>query len=213
MVTAPGDAEDVDFVSRFFAPGAGSRRIRLRGLPTARSRPTGQPVLGKTDLTARQRSARGGALRCVVEDERVLLMGRAILTMVGKPLPLTARPAYPRAMRLAALFVAVLVCGCGISFRSGDDGEGGATPAPTTSSSGGSGTGGDAAEGGTDTTGPGGAPTGSGGSTTEAAEKGLAVPALPDPSARRRSRKRSTRVANGTATSTMAPANVSFLRR
>jgi len=50
VATAPADAEEDDFVSRFFAPMAGINEDPVTGSPTRYSRPTGQPDLAKRTL-------------------------------------------------------------------------------------------------------------------------------------------------------------------
>ena len=81
MVTAPGDEED--FVSRFFAPGEGIDEDPVTGSAHCTLAPFWASRLGKCELRARQVSARGGELECVVGDDRVLLKGRAVLTLKG----------------------------------------------------------------------------------------------------------------------------------
>ena len=71
IVTAPGD--DVDFVSRFFAPGSAHCTLA----------PYWADRLGKVRLHARQLSRRGGELWCEVRGERVEISGRAVLYLSG----------------------------------------------------------------------------------------------------------------------------------
>jgi PhzF family phenazine biosynthesis protein len=80
-VTAPGT--DVDFVSRFFAPGAGVPEDPVTGSAHCSLVPYWARRLGKTRLTARQVSARGGELRCEDRNERVHMAGQAVLYLVG----------------------------------------------------------------------------------------------------------------------------------
>lgn len=84
MVTAPSDEDDVDFVSRFFAPGAGIPEDPVTGSAHCALAPYWAERLGRQELVARQRSPRGGELRCIVNEERVQLMGNAVLTLEGK---------------------------------------------------------------------------------------------------------------------------------
>jgi len=79
--TAPGDA--VDFVSRFFAPHYGIPEDPVTGALHTRLVPYWAARLGKDDLTARQISARGGALWCRLAGERVRLAGHAADYMTG----------------------------------------------------------------------------------------------------------------------------------
>ncbi len=82
IITAPGD--DCDFVSRYFAPGAGIPEDPVTGSAHCVLTPYWAKRLGKSKMQARQVSARGGEL--VVEDrgERVLISGGAVLYMEGR---------------------------------------------------------------------------------------------------------------------------------
>jgi len=80
-VTAPGT--EVDFVSRFFAPRAGVPEDPVTGSAHCSLVPYWARRLGKTRLTARQVSARGGELRCEERNERVHIAGQAVLYLVG----------------------------------------------------------------------------------------------------------------------------------
>ncbi|MGN2640331.1 PhzF family phenazine biosynthesis protein [Nocardia takedensis] len=74
ILTAPGD--EVDFVSRFFAPGLGVPEDPVTGSAHAQLVPLWARELGRADLLARQLSRRGGTLRCALAGDRVLLTGR-----------------------------------------------------------------------------------------------------------------------------------------
>jgi PhzF family phenazine biosynthesis protein len=78
-VTARGTASD--FVSRYFAPGAGIPEDPVTGSTHATLAPYWAEKLGKTHLTARQLSARGGVLACEVAPGRVYLTGDAVIFM------------------------------------------------------------------------------------------------------------------------------------
>jgi len=80
-ITAPGDRED--FVSRYFAPSYGVLEDTVTGSVHCALTPYWSQRLGKTQLSARQLSERGGQLWCELADQRVYLKGRAILTMQG----------------------------------------------------------------------------------------------------------------------------------
>lgn len=82
IVTAPG-AGAVDFVSRFFAPGKGVPEDPVTGSAHCTLIPYWARRLGKSDLTARQISARGGDLACGLRGDRVLIGGRAALYLEG----------------------------------------------------------------------------------------------------------------------------------
>ena len=80
-VTAPGD--DVDFVSRYFAPSYGVFEDPVTGSVHCSLTPYWAHRLGKTHLHARQVSERGGELWCETNGDRVLLKGNAVLTLKG----------------------------------------------------------------------------------------------------------------------------------
>ncbi len=81
IVTAPGD--EVDFVSRFFAPGAGVDEDPVTGSAHTSLIPYWADRLGKNDLIARQLSARGGELVCRLEGDRVRIGGHAVTYFEG----------------------------------------------------------------------------------------------------------------------------------
>jgi predicted PhzF superfamily epimerase YddE/YHI9 len=81
IVTAPG--KDVDFVSRFFAPGLGVPEDPVTGSAHCTLAPYWAGRLGKTTLQARQLSPRGGNLACELHGERVLISGSAVTFMHG----------------------------------------------------------------------------------------------------------------------------------
>jgi PhzF family phenazine biosynthesis protein len=83
-VTAPGDSGDVDFVSRFFAPAKGVPEDPVTGSLHCTLVPYWAERLGKTRLSARQVSARGGELQCTLSGDRVELGGHAVLVLSGK---------------------------------------------------------------------------------------------------------------------------------
>ena len=82
IVTAPG--ESVDFVSRFFAPGAGIPEDPVTGSAHCTLIPYWSERLDKTKLQARQLSARGGELFCEHHGDRVNIAGKAVLYLIGK---------------------------------------------------------------------------------------------------------------------------------
>ena len=81
IVTAPGD--EVDFVSRFFAPKAGIPEDPVTGSAHCELTPYWAKRLGKTRLVAHQVSARGGELHCEDRGERVIIAGRAVKYLEG----------------------------------------------------------------------------------------------------------------------------------
>jgi PhzF family phenazine biosynthesis protein len=85
-VTAPagGDAGDLDFVCRYFAPTAGIAEDPVTGSAFCTLIPFWADRLGKPRLRARQVSRRGGEVFCeLAPDARVLIAGRARLVVQG----------------------------------------------------------------------------------------------------------------------------------
>ncbi len=83
-VTAPGDDPAVDFVSRFFAPWLGVDEDPVTGVAHTTLTPYWAAVLGKREMAARQRSARGGALTVRERGDRVELLGSAVTVAAGR---------------------------------------------------------------------------------------------------------------------------------
>ncbi|MCL2344049.1 MAG: PhzF family phenazine biosynthesis protein [Firmicutes bacterium] len=81
IVTALGS--DCDFVSRFFAPGAGIDEDPVTGRAHCSLIPFWSEKLGKSKLAARQLSKRGGTLLCENCGERVRIGGRAVRYFTG----------------------------------------------------------------------------------------------------------------------------------
>ena len=84
IVTAPASRAGFDFVSRFFAPGAGVDEDPVTGSAHCSLGPYWAPRLGKTELLAFQASARGGEVRLRVAGERVFLGGQAVTVLRGE---------------------------------------------------------------------------------------------------------------------------------
>jgi len=82
IVTAAGSGE-VDFVSRFFAPGLGIDEDPVTGSSHTNLIPYWAKRLGKSRLRARQLSARGGELFCEDRGERVAIGGRVAPYLEG----------------------------------------------------------------------------------------------------------------------------------
>ena len=82
IVTARGD--NSDFVSRFFAPGAGIPEDPVTGSAHCNLIPYWADKLGKTKLHAYQLSARQGELWCELKGDRVLMSGKAITYLRGE---------------------------------------------------------------------------------------------------------------------------------
>ncbi len=82
IATAPGDL--CDFVSRFFAPRSGIPEDPVTGSAHCITTPYWAERLGQNQLSARQISARGGALEAALRGERVLISGRVAPYMEGR---------------------------------------------------------------------------------------------------------------------------------
>ena len=81
IATAPGD--DVDFVSRFYAPRVGVPEDPVTGSAHCTLIPYWSERLGRATLRARQVSARGGELWCEDRGERVEIAGHAVKFLEG----------------------------------------------------------------------------------------------------------------------------------
>jgi len=82
IATAPGEGE-VDFVSRFFAPGLGVDEDPVTGSAHCNLIPYWGQRLGKGMLFAHQISARGGELWCRLNGDRVDIAGHCVEVMRG----------------------------------------------------------------------------------------------------------------------------------
>lgn len=82
IVSAPGD--QVDFVSRFFAPKCGIPEDPVTGSAHTTMAPYWSNVLGKTKMTAQQLSKRGGKLWIEYLGERVKISGKAVPYLIGE---------------------------------------------------------------------------------------------------------------------------------
>jgi PhzF family phenazine biosynthesis protein len=82
IVTAAGN--EVDFVSRFFAPQSGINEDPVTGSAHTSLIPLWSAKLGKNEMTARQLSQRGGYLLCHNKGSRMLIGGKARLYLTGE---------------------------------------------------------------------------------------------------------------------------------
>lgn len=83
IITAPG--REVDFVSRFFAPGAGINEDPVTGSAHSQLIPFWSEKLDKKKLHALQLSKRGGEIFCEqLNKERVSMSGQCIFYMKGE---------------------------------------------------------------------------------------------------------------------------------
>lgn len=82
IVSAPGN--EVDFVSRFFAPRCGVNEDPVTGSAHTSLIPYWSQALGKTKLVAKQLSKRGGDVYCEYQENRVKIAGRAVPYLKGE---------------------------------------------------------------------------------------------------------------------------------
>ncbi|MCF8369315.1 MAG: PhzF family phenazine biosynthesis protein [Bacteroidales bacterium] len=82
IVTSKG--KNVDFVSRFFAPKAGIDEDPVTGSAHTILIPYWAKKLKKSKLLAHQISERKGELFCQIEDDKVLIGGRAVTYLIGE---------------------------------------------------------------------------------------------------------------------------------
>ncbi len=83
IITAPG--KTVDFVSRFFAPGAGVDEDPVTGSAHSQLIPFWSEKLNKNQLHALQLSQRGGEIWCEqLNEERVTMSGQCVYYMKGE---------------------------------------------------------------------------------------------------------------------------------
>ena len=84
IVTARGETDGVDFVSRFFAPGTGIDEDPVTGSAHCCLGPYWRQRLGRDAFTARQLSERSGLIKVAVQEQRVLLSGQAVTVLRGE---------------------------------------------------------------------------------------------------------------------------------
>lgn len=84
IVTSRSLKNGYDFVSRFFAPGAGVDEDPVTGSAHCCLGPYWQRVLGKDTLVGYQASARGGVVHLQMKGDRVLLSGKAVTVLRGE---------------------------------------------------------------------------------------------------------------------------------
>ena len=81
IVTSRASTPGYDFVSRFFAPGAGIDEDPVTGSAHCSLGPYWAEVLRKTEFLAYQASARGGTVRVRIDGDRIRLAGQAVTVM------------------------------------------------------------------------------------------------------------------------------------
>jgi len=84
IVTSRSTSEEFDFVSRFFAPGAGVHEDPVTGSAHCCLGPFWSQRLHKKEFVAYQASARGGVVRVRVSGDRVYLGGQAVTVLRGE---------------------------------------------------------------------------------------------------------------------------------
>lgn len=83
IVTAPGDVDGVDCVSRFFAPSAGVPEDPVTGSAHCALAPWWSSRLGRTELVGEQASQRGGVVHMTLRGDRVGIAGNAVTVLRG----------------------------------------------------------------------------------------------------------------------------------
>lgn len=84
IVTAKSETDNIDFVSRFFAPQSGVPEDHVTGSAHCALGPYWAKLLGKQTVTGYQASTRGGYVNIDVRGDRVFLSGEAKTTLVGE---------------------------------------------------------------------------------------------------------------------------------
>jgi PhzF family phenazine biosynthesis protein len=84
IITSRASDPQYDFVSRFFAPGAGIDEDPVTGSAHCCLGDYWRKRLNKTEFVAFQASARGGVVKVRVEKDRVFLGGKAVTVAGGK---------------------------------------------------------------------------------------------------------------------------------
>lgn len=82
IVTAKGN--EVDFVSRFFAPQSGINEDPVTGSAHTTLIPYWNKILNKNEFIAKQLSEREGFIKCKYLNERIEISGKAKLFLKGK---------------------------------------------------------------------------------------------------------------------------------
>ncbi|MEO6289170.1 MAG: PhzF family phenazine biosynthesis protein, partial [Ginsengibacter sp.] len=82
IITARGN--EVDFVSRFFAPTAGIDEDPVTGSAHSQLIPFWSKKLNKAKMEAKQLSKRGGDIYCEQNGDRVIMAGQCVYYMKGE---------------------------------------------------------------------------------------------------------------------------------
>ncbi len=83
-VIAAAKGDEVDFVSRFFAPQCGVSEDPVTGSAHTTLTPYWARILNKDKMQARQLSRRGGNLSCELKGDRVRISGRVVPYLQGE---------------------------------------------------------------------------------------------------------------------------------
>jgi predicted PhzF superfamily epimerase YddE/YHI9 len=83
IVTSRSATPEFDFVSRFFAPGAGIPEDPVTGSAHCSLAPYWAEKLGRNPLTGFQASPRGGVVHVRLDGGRVVLGGKAVTVCSG----------------------------------------------------------------------------------------------------------------------------------
>jgi len=83
IVTARSSQENLDFVSRFFAPSLGIDEDPVTGSAHCYLTPYWAQKLGKNELVGYQASRRGGIVKCELHEDKVLVKGKAVTVLKG----------------------------------------------------------------------------------------------------------------------------------
>lgn len=84
IVSSPSSDPRFDFISRFFAPGAGIDEDPVTGSAHCCLAPFWAERLGKSAMTAFQASRRGGIVHVRLANDRVVLGGKAVTVLRGE---------------------------------------------------------------------------------------------------------------------------------
>jgi PhzF family phenazine biosynthesis protein len=84
IVTSKSNQPSTDFVSRFFGPAASVNEDPVTGSAHCCLGPYWQKKINKDNFTAYQASSRGGIVKLQVYNDRVKLMGQAVMIMRGE---------------------------------------------------------------------------------------------------------------------------------
>ncbi|BAK72615.1 PhzF family phenazine biosynthesis protein [Arcobacter sp. L] len=82
-VSITSDSKTYDFISRYFWPANGGIEDPVTGSIHTGLAPLWAEKLDKNELLAYQASMRGGLLKCIVSDDKVVILGKAVKYLEG----------------------------------------------------------------------------------------------------------------------------------